>query len=130
MAGAGRGFRGGRRARRSSTGSMSETLVLGSINGLTIGLLAVGLVLVYKANRFINLAHAQLGALSAILLAKFVIDWGMSWWLAFPIVIAVGAATGVAVERWIVGKVRAKSPSSSTLLLVSIGVSQLLLALV
>jgi len=37
------------------------TLVLGVLNGLTIGLLAVGLVLVYKSNRFINLAHAQLG---------------------------------------------------------------------
>ena len=62
---------------------MTETLILGSINGLTIGLLAVGLVLVYKANRFINLAHAQLGAVSAILLAKLVIDWGVSWYLAF-----------------------------------------------
>jgi branched-subunit amino acid ABC-type transport system permease component len=53
---------------------MTQTFVLGSIHGLTIGLLAVGLVLVYKANRFINLAHAQLGALSAVLLAKLVIE--------------------------------------------------------
>lgn len=39
------------------------TAVLGLLNGLTIGLLAVGLELVYKSNRFVNLAHAQLGAL-------------------------------------------------------------------
>ena len=39
------------------------TLVLGVLNGLTIGLLAVGLVLVYKSNRFIYLAHAQLGTI-------------------------------------------------------------------
>lgn len=108
---------------------MTETLIFGSINGLTVGLLAVGLVLVYKANRFINLAHAQLGALSAVLLAKFVIDFHLSWWLAFPLVLAVGVATGLAVDRWIIGRLR-KRASSATLLLVSIGVSQLLLALV
>src|SRR2546421_12910073 len=102
MRGLGRGFRGGRRASRSSTGAMSETLVLGAINGLTIGLLAVGLVLVYKANRFINLAHAQLGTLSAVLLAKWVVDWGVTWWLAFPAAVVLGILTGLAVERWVI----------------------------
>jgi branched-subunit amino acid ABC-type transport system permease component len=34
------------------------TVVLGVLNGLIISLLAVGFVLVYKANRFLNLAHA------------------------------------------------------------------------
>ena len=42
-------------------------LVLGVLIGLTIGFLAVGIVLVYKANRFLNLAHAQFGVFSAVL---------------------------------------------------------------
>src|SRR5207244_4469690 len=109
---------------------MSETVVLGVIHGMTIGLLAVGLVLVYKANRFINLAHAQLGALSAVLLAKFVIDWNVRWWLAFPFAVLIGVATGLAVERGVIRPLRAKAKSTELLLLVSIGVSQLLLALV
>lgn len=104
-------------------------LVLGVLNGLTIGLLAVGLVLVYKANRFLNLAHAQLGTLSALLVAKFVLDWGWSWWLAFAVAIAVGVATGVIVERFIVGPMRERTSSPVTLLLLSLGVSQLLLAI-
>src|SRR5437868_4720062 len=109
---------------------MTEAVVLGVIDGLTIGLLAVGLVLVYKANRFINLAHAQLGTLSAVLLAKWVIDWGVSWWLAFPAAIVLGIVTGLAVERWVIRRLRARSSSTETLLLVTIGVAQLLLALV
>ena len=109
---------------------MSETLVFGAINGLTIGLLAVGLVLVYKANRFINLAHAQLGTLSAVLLAKWVVDWGVTWWLAFPAAIALGMLTGLAVERWVIRPLRARSTSTESLLLVTIGVAQVLLALV
>jgi len=49
----------------------SGTFILGALNGLIIALLAVGFVLVYKSNRFLNLAQAQLGAVSAMLLA---------WW--------------------------------------------------
>src|SRR5438034_5535058 len=109
---------------------MTEAVVLGVIDGLTIGFLAVGIVLVYKANRFINLAHTQLGTLAAVLLAKFVLDWGLSWWLAFPVAIAIGVGIGLASERWIIRPLRRRSASSETLLLVSIGLAQLLLALV
>ncbi len=107
----------------------SGTLVLGLINGMLTGLLAVGIVLVYKSNRFLNLAHAQLGALSAQLLAKFVIDWGWSWWVAFGVCVPVGIAVGVGVERWVVRPLRARSASAVSLLLVTVGVTQVLLAL-
>jgi len=105
------------------------TLVLGTLNGLTVALLAVGLVLVYKSNRFLNLAHAQLGTLSALLLAKWVYDWGWNWWVAFVVAIAVGIVTGLLVERFLVGPLRRRSNSPVRLLLLALGVSQLLLAL-
>jgi ABC-type branched-subunit amino acid transport system ATPase component/ABC-type branched-subunit amino acid transport system permease subunit len=104
-------------------------LVLGVLNGLTIGLLAVGLVLVYKSNKFLNLAHAQLGTLSALLLAKFVLDWHWNWGIAFVLVVALGLGTGVAVERVFIDRLRRRSGSPIRLLLLSIGISQLLLAL-
>src|SRR3954468_318450 len=104
----------------------SGTLVLGFLNGMTIGLLAVGLVLVYKSNRFLNLAHAQLGTLSALLVAKWVLDWGWNWWVAFIVAVAVGVATGIVVERFLVAPMREKSSSATRLLLLSLGVSQLL----
>src|SRR3954452_21921313 len=107
----------------------SGTLVLGVLNGLTIGLLAVGLVLVYKSNRFLNLAHAQMGTLSALLLAKWFYDWGWNWWVAFIVAIAVGVVTGLLVERFLVAPLRARSNSPIRLLLLSLGISQLLLAL-
>src|SRR2546430_14270976 len=107
----------------------SGSLVLGTLEGLMIGLFAVGLVLVYKSNRFLNLAHAQLGSASALLLAKFVIDWGWSWWAAFVVCVPVGLVTGVLVDRLIVARLRAKTTSTVSLLLVTIGVTQLLVAL-
>src|SRR5437588_10876850 len=102
--------------------------VLGVLNGLTIGLLAVGLVLVYKSNRFLNLAHAQLGTLSALLVAKWVLDWQWNWWVAFVLAAAIGVLTGLLVERFLVAPLRARSSSPIRLLLLSLGISQLLLA--
>src|SRR5580698_7159075 len=107
----------------------SGTFVLGLLNGLVISLLAVGFVLVYKANRFLNLAHAQLGVLSAVVLLKVINDWGWNWWLSFIGCVAVGIATGLLVERFLIGPVRRKTKSPVRLLILTIGVSQLLLAL-
>ena len=42
-----------------------SVIFLGAIVGLSYGLLATGLVLVYRAQRIINLAHAQLGVVGA-----------------------------------------------------------------
>jgi ABC-type branched-subunit amino acid transport system ATPase component/ABC-type branched-subunit amino acid transport system permease subunit len=105
------------------------TLVLGLLNGLTIGLLAVGLVLVYKSNRFLNLAHAQLGTLSALLLAKFVLEKGWNWWLAFAVAIAVGVVTGVLMDVFLVAPLRRRGGTPMRLLLLSLAGSQLLLGL-
>jgi ABC-type branched-subunit amino acid transport system ATPase component/ABC-type branched-subunit amino acid transport system permease subunit len=104
------------------------TLVLGVLNGLIISLLAVGFVLVYKANRFLNLASAQLGVLSALLLLKAVNDWRWNWWLTFLACVLVGIATGLLVERFIVAPVRRRTTAPVRLLILTIGVSQLLLA--
>lgn len=104
-------------------------LVLGLLNGLTTGLLAVGLVLVFKSNRFINLAQAQMGVLSALLLAKWVLDAGWNWWAAFGLAIVVGLITALVVERFMVRPLRRRNTSPVRMLLLTIGVSQLLLAL-
>ncbi|HET6874860.1 MAG TPA: branched-chain amino acid ABC transporter permease, partial [Acidimicrobiales bacterium] len=108
----------------------SGALLLGLLNGLLIGLLAVGIVIVYKANRFLNLAHGQLGALPAMLLGKFVLDWGWPWWEAFVLAVAAGVLTGVAVDRFLVRPLRERTSSRISLLLLSVGAAQLLLALV
>ena len=105
------------------------TFILGGLDGLITALLAVGLVLVYKSNKFLNLAHAQLGALSALLLRKFVVDWGWSWWFAAVIAVGVGVATGLLVERFAIAPLRRRTKSPITLLLMTLGISQLLLAL-
>ena len=59
-----------------SIGSFEVTgpvLVLGAITGMTYGILAVGLVLVYRSNRIINFAHGEIGAFAAAVLGLAVV---------------------------------------------------------
>ena len=104
------------------------SLVLGVINGMTYGLLALGVVLVYKANRFLNLAYAQLGAVPALLLAKLVLEWGWTWWAAFALCIVLGIGTGLLVDWGLVSRLRARTRSTVSLLLLTVGIGELLLA--
>jgi ABC-type branched-subunit amino acid transport system ATPase component/ABC-type branched-subunit amino acid transport system permease subunit len=104
-------------------------LVLGIIHGLLIGLLAVGLVLVYRSDRFLNLAHGQLGALPAVFLAKLVVDDGWGYWPAVAVCLVIGTGTGIVVERYLVAKLRKRTRSSTTFLLLTIGITELLAAL-
>jgi ABC-type branched-subunit amino acid transport system ATPase component/branched-subunit amino acid ABC-type transport system permease component len=105
------------------------SLTLGVLNGMSYGLLSVGLVLVYRSNRFLNLAHGQLGALSAMLLATLAVDGGLPYAVALPLALGVGVGTGVLVERLFVDRMRRLTSSAVSQMLLSLGVTQLLLAL-
>ncbi len=100
-------------------------VVTGLLIGLSYGVLAAGLVLVFRASRVVNLAHAETGAFGAALLARMVIDGGVPWFVALPVVMAVGGAIGALVELVVVRRL-ANAPRV-VLLVATLGVSQLLL---
>ena len=106
---------------------MTAWLLLGLINGLALALTTLGIVLVYKAGRFVNFAHGQLGILSALLLGKLVLDFGWGWWVAVPLAIALGVLIGVASEMLIIRRLAGRS--RVFLLIATIGLSQVLYAL-
>ena len=97
----------------------------GLLIGLTYGVLAAGLVLVFRASGVINLAHAETGAFGAALLARMVADGGVPWAVALPVVIVVGAAVGALIELVVVR--RLVSTPRVVLLVATLGVAQLLL---
>lgn len=103
----------------------ADVLAHGIVLGLVYGLLAVGLVLVYRASGVINFAYGESGALGAAILAKLVLDDGWSWYAALPVVLVVGAALG-AVTELVVARRLADRPRVA-LLVATIGLSQLLL---
>jgi ABC-type branched-subunit amino acid transport system ATPase component/ABC-type branched-subunit amino acid transport system permease subunit len=77
-------------------------LLLGVFTGLSYGLLAVGLVLVYRSSRFINFAHSAIGLFAAALFAQATNVYGIPYWIAFPGGIAAGALIAAFTEKSIV----------------------------
>ena len=81
-------------------------VVLGMIIGLTYGLLAVGIVLVYRTNRVVNFAHGEIGAFGAAFFGLAVVRWHVPYWVAFPFGLLVGAAVGTVAEVAVIRRLR------------------------
>ena len=76
--------------------------VYGLIIGLLYSLLAFGLILIYRANRIINFAQAEMGATSAVLAVLLIKVHHYPYLLAFGIAIGSGVVAGMLVEFGIV----------------------------
>jgi ABC-type branched-subunit amino acid transport system permease subunit len=76
----------------------SFVLVQGVITGLGYGLLAMGLVLIYRTNRVLNFAQGQLGVVAAVFLVKCFYDFGFSYWFSLPAALLLAGAIGALSE--------------------------------
>lgn len=103
-------------------GMFLQGLVLGALNGL----LAMGLVLIYRANRIINFAQGALGAFAATLAGWLVTVHGWPFYLAV-VVGLVAAVFSSAFVEWGIIRRFAKAPRL-ILTVATIAVAQLLSA--
>ena len=74
----------------------------GVVSGLAIGLLAMGIVLVYRSTRVINFAVGNMGLVGASLLALLCVNWDVPFWLAAIGSLIVGTLFGVVMELVVV----------------------------
>jgi ABC-type branched-subunit amino acid transport system permease subunit len=101
-------------------------LVQGVFYGLGYGLLAVGLVLIYRTNRVLNFAQGQIGVIAAVFLVKLTADFKFNYWFALVLSIGLAAAAGAGSElvlRRLFNRPRV------LVMVATIGLSYLLLAL-
>src|SRR3954469_9802182 len=80
----------------------SQLVFNGVIAGLEIGLLAMGIVLVYRSTRVINFAVGNMGLVGASLLALLVVNFEVPFWLAAIGALVVGTLFGVVMELVVV----------------------------
>jgi branched-chain amino acid transport system permease protein len=87
---------------------VGQPIVLGIVGGSVYGLLALGLVLLYKSNRIFNFAQAEFGTIAAMTAFfgingnLFGIPWHMPWLVAVLVGILLGTLTAVLTERLVV----------------------------
>ena len=101
-------------------------LLQGVIIGLGYGLLAVGLVLIYRTNRVLNFAQGQVGVIAAVFLVKLTADFKFEYWFALVLSIALAAAVGALSELVLR---RLFSRPRVLVMVATIGLSQVLLVL-
>lgn len=101
----------------------SQIVYLGVIDGLLIGLLALGVVLIYRASGVINFAVGSLGVLSASLLALLVLTYGWPFWPAAIVSVVAGGLIAAALELTVITRLF-RAPRV-ILLVATIGIAQL-----
>ena len=95
----------------------------GLVNGLVTGLLAMGLVLIYRSTRVVNLAVGNMGLVGASLLALLVLNYHFPFWLALALSLATGTLFGTVVDLVVVRRLF-HSPRV-IVLMATVGVAQL-----
>ncbi len=103
-----------------------NTVFTGLMVGLMTGLVAVGIVLVYRSSRVINFAYGEVGVFGAALLAILVINFGWNYWLALAASCLVGAAISMVIELVVVR--RLFEAPRVILFAATLGLSQLVFA--
>ncbi len=99
----------------------------GLVSGLVFGLLALGIVLVYRASRVINFAVGNMGLVGGGLLVLMTARYGVPYWLAVAVALTVGTLYGAVIELVVVR--RLFNAPRVIVLVATIGVAQLSVAI-
>lgn len=105
---------------------MLKFTVVGLFQGATYGLLAVGLVLVYKGTRTFNFAQGEFGTVAAYVTFALFANAGLPYALAVLGGLACAVLLGLAVERTVVRPLL--SAPRLTLLVATVGVALFIIA--
>ena len=103
----------------------NEIVWRGIVNGLVYALVALGLVLVFRASGVINFAQGQIGAFGGYVMAIMFVNYEVPYGLSFPLAVACGAALGALTELLVVRRLFHKP--RLLLFIATLGVAQLIL---
>lgn len=95
------------------------------VSGLTIGtiyaVVSLGVVVIYRISRIVNLAHGAMGVFAAYVYHYALVEGlGLPVTVSFVLTLLVGAGIGIVVERAFVGPVRADGILTTTIMTVGV----------
>jgi ABC-type branched-subunit amino acid transport system ATPase component/ABC-type branched-subunit amino acid transport system permease subunit len=101
----------------------SQIVYDGIVQGLAIAVIAVGVVLIYRATRIINFAVGNMGVIGAVTLSLLVLQYDVPFWVALGIALVIGLVFGAAVEMTVIR--RLKNAPRVVVLVATIGIAGL-----
>ncbi len=99
----------------------------GLVLGLLAAMLAIGMALIYRANRVINFAQADMGSVPVGFAAALMLFWHWPYLVGLGVGLLVAALLGLVIEMAIVRRFR-HSPRM-VMMVATLGIAQLLLVL-
>lgn len=104
-----------------------EVLAVGLVVGSLYGLVGVGMVLVWRSHRLLNLAQAQLGAVPAVAALVLFGERGWPYLPAVALALVVAAGLGAASERFAIRRFDGAPRLAATI--ATLGLAQVLVAI-
>jgi branched-chain amino acid transport system permease protein len=100
-----------------------EQVVAGVASGAIYGSLALALVIIYRSTGVVNFAQGEMATFTTFI-SLSLMNQGLSFWAAFPLVLAIAFAGGVAIERTVIRPV--ENAPVLTIVIVTLGLALLL----
>ena len=104
-----------------------QVLFNGLTAGMVYGVLAVGIVLIYRSSRVINFAYGEIATFAAVVMSRFVFNWHFAYVPALIIAVLAGAALSAVIELTVVR--RLFDAPRVVLFVATLGVAQLVVLL-
>jgi len=101
----------------------AEQIVSGLANGAVYASLALAIVLIYRSSNAVNFAQGEMATFSTFI-AWSLMNHGLAFWAAFPLVLAISFAGGVVVERTVIRPFENAPPLATVI--VTLGLALLL----
>jgi branched-chain amino acid transport system permease protein len=111
---------------RTSKGrGVLDTVLQLVLNGLAVGciygLVALGFVLIYKATELVNFAQGDFMMLGAFTTYMFVVWYGVGYWAAFALAVAIVGLFGAALDSTILRRVLGQPQFAVVMLTIGLG---------
>ena len=110
-----------REARRPRLDIVLQLILNGLAVGCIYGLVALGFVLIYKATELVNFAQGDLLMLGAFTCYMFVVWYGLGYWVALALAIALVALFGAGLDRLVLRRVIGQPQFAVVMLTIGLG---------
>lgn len=102
------------------TEALVETLFSGVAVGAKYALVALGFVIVFKATRVLNFAHASFVLLGGFITWQLAAEWGVNFYLALPLAMVGGALIAAVLQTALLQRLLGEKPFA--IIMITIGV--------
>ena len=98
-----------------------QLVLSGLAVGCIYGLVALGFVLIYKATELVNFAQGDFMMLGAFTCYMFVVWYGLGYWVAFALAVAVVGLFGAALDATVLRRVLGQPQFAVVMLTIGLG---------